>query len=245
MTTRSSGVPFPGSASHGIAEPVDFAFAQDALLGWAREAADGTPVTVGLPPAEPTEAGVGVWLLDVAMGRGWSPTQVSAQLRYVVSTWGPDTSVANHLLTAMLLDALQRGRPEVEREPVSASTWQALGRPCRPGFVVSVTVGRERDVGRAPRVRAPLEVVVSGALPIAGQVTGPGGVGIAGAEVTVPGIPGATVISAWDGRFTLGLMPRPCTVLVSARGWTGQTTVEAATSLPLVLKIGPEEEGDA
>ena len=197
------------------------------------------------PPGEtfPPGRSIGLYLLDLlpaASTRGDSRPPLQFCVRYLVTAWSEEASVAHNDLCELAFSAMEKPEFEVGIEPLEAAAWAAFGTPPRPSFSVRLVMRRERPRSAAPSVRAPLVVAPSAMVPLHGLVLGPADVPVAGARVELRTL-GLVTLSDHQGHFRFSGVPadRSLRLLVQARGVTQefQTEGTGASDRPLQLRM--------
>jgi len=203
----------------------------------------GAGVTVSpSAPAAATGRVVGCYLLEVVPApaeRSVRRPPLQVALRYLITTWDDDHLAAHRLLGQLLFAAMADDTLDVEREPIDAASWTALGTPPRPAFVVRVPLRVERPDRAAPRVREPLQVEIGPAGRLTGIVMGPNDTPIMNARVEAVGLDAITVTDA-AGRFQLPTLPSsgpPLRVRVAAHGVQTEVVRDAADTDAGVMTV--------
>ncbi len=135
----------------------------------------------------------------------------------LVTASGPDPLIAaDHLADAMLRLLGGGDWTLVPGEP-STDLWRGLGRPVRPGFMVSVPLSREVPQLRPPLVRESLDVRSGGLRQVRGRVLAADGTPLSGARVRLRP-DGRPTRTTYDGSWSLSLPTREVVLEVFARG---------------------------
>lgn len=196
------------------------------LRSWVATVLADVTVSMDAPGArsgQPPGRGVSLYLVQLAAAappreRTVPPLQVWA--RYLVTTWAESVEERHALLETLLFAALEEAPGEVDLTPLPPELWLALGAPPQPSFVLCVLVKRARAQQAVPRVRQPLQVDTTLAVPLTGTVLGPEDVPLADALVEVPALQRQTRTDA-AGRFVLPHVPGgavPLRLRVRAKG---------------------------
>lgn len=182
------------------------------LKTWVGRVLPDAPVSLALPDANPTQRGVGLYLLELAPAPvlrtscATSRPPLRLVLCYLVTTHADSPENAHRLLGDLAFAALEESELEVELSPVPIEIWAALGVPPRPAFRLRVSLERERPVPAIPRVRMPLTTRAVPAVPLFGRVLGPGDFPIPNALVELPSL-GLSVRSDARGVFRFASVP--------------------------------------
>lgn len=202
----------------------------------------GSAVTVSYgPPGKAVGRVVSCYLLEVVPApaeRSVRRPPLQVALRYLITTWDDDHLAAHRLLGQLIFAAMADDAFDVEREPIDAASWTALGTPPRPAFVVRVPLRVERPDREAPRVREPLHVEIGPAGRLTGIVMGPRDTPIMNARVEAVGLDAFTRTDA-AGRFELPTLPSsgPLRVRVAAHGVQTEVVRDAADTGAAVMTI--------
>jgi len=178
-------------------------------------------------------------LVPVPAERSVRRPPLQVELRYLITTWDDDHLAAHRILGQLVFAAMAEDSLEVEREPLGAALWTALGIPPRPAFVVRVPLRVERPDRAAPRVREPLHVEIGPAGRLTGIVMGPRDTPIMNARVEAVGLDAITVTDA-AGRFQLPTLPSngpPLRVRVAAHGVQTEVVRDASDTDDGVMTI--------
>lgn len=187
-------------------DPIDEAHAR--LRAWADGVTAARSATHALPPAGPAP-GVSVYLLDILHAppvKTVRKPRLRATLRYLVSAWTEPVEQGHRWLARLLQSAVQTEGFEVEAAGPPLELWRALGVPPRPGFVLRLPLWMDLEAPRVPLVSRELRIEVAPLRPLAGRLTAPGDLPLAGALVEMPSLRLATRTDA-DGRFVFGAVP--------------------------------------
>lgn len=210
------------------------------LIAWLGAGQSGTRVAAGAVGREPADEGIDVFLLGTAPRnepRAVGHVRYTLGLDYFVAVRSADAIAEHRLLTDIAFDMLGQPGCEPLADPSPAEACRALGIAPRAGLVLRIEARREQALPRAPMVRE----VVSQFTPMGlaeGTVTGPGGVPIANAIITVAGGDRSATTDA-RGRFSLALPgDRPATATVRARGH--EATAQLVPGKPATIPINLE-----
>jgi hypothetical protein len=209
-------------------------------MTWLGAGSPGLRVSAGAVGREPADEGIDVFLLGTAPRnepRSIGQIRHTLALDYFIAVRRTDPIAEHGLLADLAFDALNQPGCEPVAVPTPADACRALGIGARAGFVLRIEARREQALPRAPLVR---EVVTQfGPLGLAeGTVTGPGGVPIANAIITIAGGDRSATTDA-RGRFSLALPgDRPTAATVRARGH--QATAQLTPGKPATIPINLE-----
>jgi hypothetical protein len=213
--------------------------ADERMLAWARRVVPDVPVSIAPPPAGDKDAGVRIHLLSLApvpAARGAKRPPLELALRYLVTTAAADEAAAHRWLGFLAFDAMDTSDWSVESDPPGIDVWRAFSVAPRPAFVVRVPLRLARKDRDVPLVRKPLVVDMHSTTALAGLVTGPEEIPIAGATLEIPSLQ-LFATTGGDGAFRFPQLPASSsiTLIVRAKGQT--RTLRARTGEPLHIRI--------
>ncbi|HTU01020.1 MAG TPA: Pvc16 family protein [Candidatus Sulfotelmatobacter sp.] len=216
------------------------------LRDWVKGVVEGVDVRLEAPRAAETGRGIGLYLMEMASLPPPSTHQLppwQVGLRYLVTTWSPESEEAHRILGELVFAALQNPEFQVELEPVPADVWQAFGIAPRPSFVLRVPLQQARARPKVKLVRAAPVVQTAAMVALQGVVRGPGDIPIAGADVEIPALHLSTRTDS-RGRFFFAAVPgggRPQALRVKAKGQEANMTT-AETGKPVLVRLEIEED---
>jgi hypothetical protein len=204
------------------------------------------PVTVSLDPPGTVQADSGVHLylielVDSPPPRNTKRAPLQLSLRYLVTTWADSPEEAHRLLGDLVLAAMGDAHLKVELEPLSATSWTALGIPPRPSFMLRVPIRQERPQPEVKPVLQPLKVKADPITRFSGILLGPNETPLIGATVELKYLQRSTRTDT-KGRFTFPTIPVKCLtepVRVRAKGQEFEVTLDqpASHSEPVVIRL--------
>jgi len=214
------------------------------LASWIGEILDHVNVSLALPAAPDSAKGVGLYLLELLQSqpaRGTRRPPLLMTLRYLVTTQAPKPEEAHQMLGQLVIAALENPEFEVEQEPLSLSTWTALGIPPRPCFVLRVPFRHERPEKPTPLVKKALVIKQVQLRTFEGQIVGPENIPIMNARVELPSLDLFTSTDS-KGRFRFSRVPVAAgarLLRVRAKGQEFSINTEQAGSdkEPLVIQL--------
>lgn len=209
---------------------------EKSLVEWIGEIVPRTKVL--LEP--PGKKGVCVYMLGAApkaAARGPSRPPLQVQVRYLITAQDDDPAKAHRTIGTLLFAAMENPEFEVEDGEPSVELWRALGVAPQPAFVIRVVVRKERPERVAPLVRRPMDLRQGLIRPLTGQVMGPGGMPIMGAQVEVPALRLFAVTDS-KGCFELDGLPSGADMKIRIRAKGQEFAVEAPENgHPLVIEL--------
>lgn len=213
--------------------------ADEKMLAWARRIVPDVAVSIAPPLADDAEPGVRIHLLSIApvqAARGAKRPPLELALRYLVTTTATDAADAHRWLGVLAFDAMDIREWSVESEPPPIDVWRAFGVPPRPAFIVRVPLRLERRDREAPLVRKPLVVDMHATTALAGTVTGPEDIPIAGASIEIPSLQLHATSDA-GGAFRFPQLPASSSITLIVRAKRQTRTIRARTGEPLHIRI--------
>ena len=217
------------------------------LIDWIGSIAADADVVLDFPQQTGKKPTVGLYLLDLGSGvptHKDRPAPLQISLRYLVSTWAPDSATAHNLLGRLVFAAMESADLDVQLDAVTAETWTALGVPARPAFAFRVPLEQERTVTPGARVLRQPDIRLFPTGSLTGVVVGPDDVPLPRAQVELPSLNLNTRTDV-QGRFRFAAIPldRPeLVVRVRLKGLEVSTkTAAAAKTETLVIHFDPEE----
>jgi len=220
------------------------------LVDWVKSIAGReVGVTLDFPTAAPAKTTVSVYLMEVltapALRQVRDPEPLKLTLRYLVTTWASSPEEGHRVLGQLILAAMTAPQKEVEADAAPHSVWQSLGQPVRPSFFLRVPVLQARFAKPVPKVRQPIVLRHSPMRPFAGQVLGPGEIGIMNALIEVPSLHLTTRTDS-HGRFQFAAVPTDPPiqlVRVHAKGRGIDVSLEnqPASAQPLVIQLNESQ----
>lgn len=217
--------------------------ADDQMLAWAKRVVPDVPASIAPPPAKDGEPGVRIHLLSLApvpAARGAKRPPLELALRYLVTTSSANQADAHRWLGVLAFDAMDTTEWKVESDPPDVDVWRAFDVPPRPAFVVRVPLRLPRNDRQAPLVRKPLVVDMHATTALAGIVTGPEEVPIAGATVEIPSLQ-LFATTGDDGAFRFPQLPASSSITLIVRAKRQTRTIRARTGEPLNVRISDLE----
>jgi hypothetical protein len=220
------------------------------LRDWVKSVLKDVTVSLAAPDSTRKSKSIGVYLLEFIQPPAPRTTKrppLQFSLRYLITASDQEDESAHHLLSELLLAAMDSNDFEVESEPVPIALWSAFGIAPRPSFVLRVPVRIERPQPVAKRVRMPIVLNKTSMMPLDGVVLGPNDIPLAEAEVELPALQLFTHTD-FKGRFRFSAVPAPppeMLVRVAAKGRevtvsTGESERRAGESL--VVRIDRMED---
>jgi len=209
------------------------------MLEWARRIVPDVPVTIAPPPSADAGAGVRIHLLSlvpVPAARGAKRPPLELSLRYLITTNADDETDAHRWLGVLAFDAMDKRDWTVEPDPPDAELWRAFEIAPRPGFVVRVPLRLPRNDREAPLVRKRLVIDMHSTAALAGTVTGPEDMPIAGASLEIPSLQLFTRTDE-NGAFRFPQLPASSSVTLIVRARRQTHTLRASTGEPLHIRI--------
>ncbi len=209
------------------------------------ESIAGQPVRLGLPSTHTGRLSLYLYPLEIrdagpARAAGWN--LVDAIAAHLVTATARDGLVALSLLSMSAIAAQSDRRVFCDLVPPPAALWQALGVVPRPSWTLLIPIIKPRAPVEAPPVTTPLNISLSGLVPITGQVIASGGQPMSGIRLNAPGL-AAPAVTDSQGRFRL-LVPaeaRPTHLTAVLR--RGDVLVALRPGdLPQILVIPPPPE---
>lgn len=213
--------------------------ADERMLEWARRVVPDVPVSIAPPPSADAGAGVRIHLLSLApvpAARGAKRPPLELALRYLVTTNADDEADAHRWLGILAFDAMDTRDWSVETDPPDTEVWRAFELAPRPAFVVRVPLRLPRNDREAPLVRKPLVVDMHSTTALAGTVTGPEDIPIAGASLEIPSLQ-LSVRTDEDGAFRFPQLPASSSITLIVRAKRQTRTLRAKTGEPLHIRI--------
>lgn len=208
--------------------------ADEKMLAWARRVVPDVAVSIAPPPGgDEAEGGVRIHLLSIApvqAARGAKRPPLELALRYLV------TASTHRWLGLLAFDAMDTREWSVESEPPGVDVWRAFGVPPRPAFIVRVPLRVARRDREAPLVRKPLVVDMHATTALAGIVTGPEDIPIAGASLEIPSLQ-LHATTDGDGAFRFPQLPASSSITLVVRAKRQIRTLHATTGEPLHIRI--------
>jgi hypothetical protein len=192
---------------------------------WVNSVVKDAEVTFAPPPGQVAEnPTVSVYLLDLlpasVMGDNMRIPSLQLQLRYLITTAASEPHKAHSLLGELVFAAMEHPEFHVDLEPLPAATWEALGVPPAPAFLLRTHLVSTREQ-TGQMVRKAVEINSSSLEAVSGIVVGPGDLPIANARVEFPAT-GVATRTDTRGRFYLAAIPASPTAvrqfLVQAKG---------------------------
>ncbi len=222
---------------------------RERLADWVHSVLSAAAVSYDSPADGQTGAGVSLYLLELApfmpaANARRQPLQLT--LRYLVTTWAADSAQAENMLLDLAFAAMENADFEAEVDALPSVAWAAFNVKPRPAFLLRVPYRRDRPEPAVPRVRQPLVMQPTPAVPFLGVVVGPGDFPLAGAYVQIPAMQLSTRTDAL-GRFrfaALPAQPRSRHLRVSAKGRVQELTVDQPEPAgePIVIRFELGEE---
>jgi len=213
--------------------------ADERMLEWARRVVPDVPVTIAPPPSADATAGVRIHLLSLApvpAPRGAKRPPLELALRYLVTTNADDEADAHRWLGVLAFDAMEARDWSVESEAIDTELWRAFEIAPRAAFVVRVPLRLARADREAPLVRKPLVVDMHSTTALAGTVTGPENIPIAGASLEIPSLQLSTRTDR-NGAFRFPQLPASSSITLIVRAKRQTRTLRASTGEPLHIRI--------
>jgi hypothetical protein len=214
------------------------------LTTWISGVLPNVAVLLDMPTKPPDSDSVSVHLLELedappARGIERSPLQVG--LRYLVTAWSDDPSVAHRLLGQLLFAAMDAPDVEVQVAAVGAEAWAALGVAPRPSFFLRVPLRQPRPQPVVKPVLKPLVVQGTGMGQLIGVVLGPGDMPIADAflELISEQQFTRTDSKGWFSFPAVPIEPQHKELRIKAKGREFPVTAEGPTpdAQPLVIRL--------
>jgi len=218
--------------------------ADEQIEAWIRTIAATEEIGFASPDDTRRTQCVGVYLMEVAampVGRIAPLPPLHLTLRYLITVRMDDPHEAHRLLGDLLFAAMEHPTFEVEPGSPPLALWVALGAVVRPAFVLRLPLRRERPQAAVSRVRTPLIVRGTAAVPLHGVVLGPGDAPVADALVEMPALR-YTRRTDTHGRFVFPNVPAGTPspdMRIEAKGYELRARATSPTSErePLVIRF--------
>lgn len=213
--------------------------ADERMLAWARRIVPDVPVSIAPPPSADAGPGVRIHLLSLApvpAARGARRPPLELALRYLVTTAASEESEAHRWLGVLAFDAMDTRDWSVESDPPDIGVWRAFDVAPRPAFVVRVPLRLARNDREAPLVRKPAVIDMHSTTALAGIVTGPEEIPIAGATLEIPSLQ-LFATTDGDGAFRFPQLPASSSITLIVRAKRQTRTLRARTGEPLHIRI--------
>ena len=224
-----------GHFRHYVFEMIEEADAR--MLAWAATVVPDAPAVIA-PPQDDAAPGVSIHLLSIApvpAARGARRPPLELALRYLVTTWSGTEADAHRWLGALAFAAMETQEWRVESDPPDPVLWRAFAVPPRPAFVVRVPLRRARADREAPLVRERV-VDMHATAALAGTVTGPEDVPIAGATLEIPSLQ-LFATTDGEGAFRFPQLPAASSIALVVRAKRRTQTIRARTGETLHIRI--------
>jgi hypothetical protein len=229
-----------GSGGAGLERSADEVTSE--LLEWLATVAPGIPASAPTLTSPLRKAGIDLRLVRATPRP--SPrigaASLAIDLDYLVTVQLADSTAEHHATSELMFAAMGRQDLEVLGGDEVARVSTALGLPIAPGFILRMTLVRERQhrPERLTRIRAPIAAKPARSF-IDGRVVGLTDNPIDGATVEAVGH-GAPVRTDSAGRFRIEAAgPEGAAVRLVARADGAQVEAVAVAGLPVTLRLRP------